>query len=147
MKKEFISCLIALSFFACKKNESENDAPIFSSEKTWKVTTVAGGEAGFVNGTPATARFHFPTDVMVGLDGSLYVLDLVNSGIRRITVDNVSTFTGYNGYGIVDGAPATAQFQDPINITRDESGNFFTTDGADPRIRKITPTGDVSVFA
>jgi sugar lactone lactonase YvrE len=68
------------------------------------VTTYAGvaGQAAFVDGPIATARFQSPNDVVSGPDGSLYVLDKPNNitgSIRRITPDGstVSTLAASGG--------------------------------------------------
>jgi sugar lactone lactonase YvrE len=50
------------------------------------VTTYAGrlGVAGAVDGNADQARFHEPTELRIGPDGTLYVLDARNNSIRRI---------------------------------------------------------------
>ena len=55
---------------------------------TGQVTTVAGtGVAGFANGPARTARFRWPSDVVVAPDGTLYVADRGNGRVRRIRPD------------------------------------------------------------
>ena len=68
------------------------------------VTTYAGvaGQSAFVDGPIATARFQSPNDIVLGPDGSLYVLDKPNNivgSIRRIAADgsNVATLVGSGG--------------------------------------------------
>lgn len=119
-----------------------------SHRKVWMVSTIAGnGTASFVNGTALSATFHFPEDVAVAEDGSIYVTDVVNSCIRKIEGGKVSTFAGGRGFDIVDGNAATAQFKNPYGITLDKEGNLFTTDDSDPRIRKIAASSFVSIHA
>ena len=50
------------------------------------VTTLAGGEAGDVDGAGAEAKFYHPYDVKINhRDGSLLVADSGNNKIRKIS--------------------------------------------------------------
>jgi sugar lactone lactonase YvrE len=51
------------------------------------------------------------------------------------------------GNGNINGNGATARFQQPNSVAIDKAGNIFVTDTIDSTIRRIAPTGDVSVFA
>src|SRR4051794_1819428 len=51
------------------------------------VTTVAGGERGFVDGAGSAAKFDTPSGLAVDRSGALYVADTGNNAIRRITSD------------------------------------------------------------
>ena len=57
----------------------------------------------------------------------------------------VSTLAGNGTVGFVDGAGAAAKFYSPYGVAVDSNGNVFTADLH--TIRKITPAGDVSIFA
>ena len=61
-----------------------------------RVRTLAGtGEEGFADGAVAEAKFAYPQDVAVASDGSLFVADLGNQRIRKISLDGkVSTYAG-----------------------------------------------------
>lgn len=51
------------------------------------VTTIAGvGDRGYADGKGNNARFDTPTGIAVDKNGDMYVLDLVNQRIRKITV-------------------------------------------------------------
>ena len=54
----------------------------------WVVTTIAGlaGSSGSVNGTNSNARFNIASSVAVDSAGNLYVADVVNNLIRKITL-------------------------------------------------------------
>ncbi|HET9625090.1 MAG TPA: hypothetical protein VFP84_27170 [Kofleriaceae bacterium] len=82
------------------------------------VTTLAGspGEAGSSDGTGAAARFFHPTDVVVDGAGNVYVTDLGNAVIRRITPAGVvTTLAGTSGMaGVVLGT--APRFADPERL-------------------------------
>jgi len=112
------------------------------------VSTVAGdGTAGFLDGSALTAKFKSPLDVAVLHDGTIYVADAFNSRIRKIQNDIVTTFAGNGNANITNGNGSNARFKIPSRLTLDFAGNLYTLDAADPRIRKITPSADVSVYA
>ena len=52
---------------------------------TGVVTTLAGSTAGFENGTVSNASFNAPGGVTVDSNGNIYVADIVNHSIRKIT--------------------------------------------------------------
>ncbi len=113
------------------------------------VTTVAGnGYAGYVDGTGTQAQFDAPTAIAVDGSGNLYVADLSNERIRKITAAGVvSTLAGSNGYGLTDGPGSSAQFHFPNGIAVDASGNVYVSDSQNYAVRKITPDGTVSTLA
>ena len=49
------------------------------------VSTLAGGAAGFADGTIGTAHFNSPTGIAVDASGNLYVCEQTNRRIRKIT--------------------------------------------------------------
>ncbi len=49
------------------------------------VTTLAGSSEGFLDGTPNEAQFYKPTALTIDADGSVYVIDSFNYGVRKIT--------------------------------------------------------------
>ena len=111
------------------------------------VSTLAGeGTPAFENGPFLSAKFKYPEDVIFSVDG-LYVTDVENHRIRKISAGLVSTYSGTDSFGIINGPGGSAQFEYPFSIATDPQGNLFTTDENDPRIRKISDFGFASVLA
>jgi trimeric autotransporter adhesin len=120
---------------------------------TGVITTVAGtGSAGYSgdNGLATNAQFSEPTGVAVDPNGSLYIADLGNSRIRKVSPTGIVTTVA--GSGIVgmagDGGPAVnAQIGFPSSVAVDASGNIYIGDPANNRIRKVSAAGIISTVA
>jgi hypothetical protein len=113
-------------------------------------TTLAGFPAsvGSADGTGSAARFGFPFSIAVdGLD-TVYVADINNHAIRKITAAGVvTTLAGLAGNpGFTDGTGSVARFWGPQGVAVDASGNVYVADTANLRIRKITALGVVTTF-
>ena len=114
------------------------------------VSTLAGsaGQSGLVNGTGSAARFATPFGVAVDSAGNVYVADSGNHAIRKITpVGVVTTVAGTGEGGALDGAAATARFNQPRGVSVDAAGNVFVSDYGNSTIRLITTGGSVSTIA
>ena len=103
------------------------------------VSTLAGsGAAGSTNGTGAAASFNSPTGVAVSSVGNVYVADGRNNLVRRITAAGVvSTLAGTGTTGAVNGAIASASFNNPAGVALDSAGNVYVADGGNNLIRLI----------
>ena len=115
------------------------------------VTTIAGsaGNSGSADGTGSAARFFYPAGIAVDTSGSIYVTDLRNSTIRRVTpAGMVTTLAGSAGNtGSADGTGSAARFNTPYGLTVDASGNVYVTDSGNATVRKISPAGFVTTLA
>ena len=118
-----------------------------------EIFTVAGttqrDDAGFQNGPANQARFNHPGGLNVDRLGNIYVADIENHVIRKITPQGiVSTLAGQVGIiGYEDGIGSNALFNTPVDVVVDFEGNLFVADQDNNVIRKITPTGLVSTYA
>lgn len=114
------------------------------------ISTLAGsaGHTGSQNGTGAAARFNTPQGIAVdNTSGNIYVADTVNHTIRKITSAGVvTTLAGRAGIpGYVDSTTGTlAEFNSPLSVAVDSSGNVYVADLNNDVIRKITPAGAVT---
>jgi hypothetical protein len=115
------------------------------------VTTLAGtaGMSGSMDGTGADARFSGPSSVAVDGAGNVYVADVNNHTIRKITAAGVVTTLAGTArtLGSVDGTGAAARFDAPQGVAADSAGNVYVADTQNNTIRKITPAGVVTTLA
>lgn len=112
------------------------------------ITTLAGGNEGFADGTGAAASFNTPSALAIDANGNLYVADTSNNRIRKVTPEGaVSTIAGDGIAGYVDGPAAQARFNGPIGVAAGANGNVFVADTYNDRIRMISPDGQVSTIA
>ncbi|MFZ2493469.1 MAG: hypothetical protein WA208_18475 [Thermoanaerobaculia bacterium] len=116
-----------------------------------EVTTLAGlaPSIGSTDDVRSAARFNNPWGVATDSSGNVYVSDMYNHTIRKITpVGVVSTLAGLVGvFGSADGDGSGARFNYPCGVATDISGNIYVADQGNHAVRKITPGGTVTTLA
>ncbi len=124
------------------------------TKSTGIITTIAGsgkyaysGDGGLAD----TAGFRYPYCLTLDDSGNIYVSDMFDNCVRKITKATgvISTIAG-GTYGFAgDGGPATsAAFRYPAQISLDKKWNIYITDQQNHCIRKITKsTGKISTIA
>lgn len=110
-------------------------------------TVVGNGVRGY-NGDsiPATsAALNSPWTVAIGADNSIYIADLANNRVRKVTAGTITTVAGTGGRGFNgDGGPAAAAvLNDPTSVVLDPAGNLYIADSENNRIRKINAATSV----
>nr|WP_121271154.1 IPT/TIG domain-containing protein [Pedobacter schmidteae] len=129
------------------KTVTSTEPFVYTLKRT--VGTLAGaGIAGFADGAADVAKFDFRSNAGMDIDskGNLYVADIFNNCIRKITPDGVvSTFIGKPGVeGYVNGNKDVALFNHPMDVAVDKDDNLYVADAWNWAVRKVTPAGVVS---
>ncbi len=77
-------------------------------------------------------------DIAVDAHGNLFIADMLNHAIRKVTPSGVvSTIAGNGTPGAIDGNGAAATFNNPAGIAVDANGNIYVADQNNNMIRKI----------
>lgn len=126
---------------------------ILRVDRAGNATRFAGtGERGRgADGVKATdSALSFPVDVRLDSKGNVFIADLRNHRIRKITRDGLITTvagTGEAGYS-GDGGPASkAQLDMPYGIWLDKDDNLLIADSTNNRVRKVTSDGIIRTVA
>jgi hypothetical protein len=148
--------LLSSALFTACKDKSEDPSistppvnpPANNPESAFVVTTYAGSNKGFLDGSFSTAKFNGLTSVVSDKDGIIYVVDNKNNSIRKITPDGIVTTICGDGFpGSNDGKGNNASFNSPIGIALGKEGDLYIADNQNHSIRKVTTDGTVSTIA
>ncbi len=108
------------------------------------VTTFAGSTAGYFDGTGTNAKFDLPLTLAVDGQDNIYVADLNNLRVRKITPNRVVTTYAGSGRGYLDGDRLTAKFDSPDGLAFGPDGSLYVADWINGALRKISTNGMVS---
>jgi sugar lactone lactonase YvrE len=107
------------------------------------ITTIAGtGLPGYNgDGIPAlSAQLNYPFSLTLDSLGNLYMADMSNHRVRRISTSGIITtiagngLMGYTGDG---GLADTTRLKNPTGVEFDNAGNLYISDSGNSRIRKV----------
>lgn len=119
-----------------------------------RVTNLAGtGTSGYTgdHGLAQQARLGNPYGVVRGPDGAIYICEVDNHVIRRITLDGmISTVagTGKRGYYGDVGAATNALLNEPYEVRFDAAGNMIFVEMKNHLIRRVdAKSGVISTVA
>jgi uncharacterized repeat protein (TIGR02543 family) len=119
------------------------------------ITTVAGtGVQGYGgDGGPATAALiDAPQDIAIDAAGNIYIAELHNHRIRRVTAASgvIETFAGTGAAGFTgdSGLATAAELNTPTGVAVDAAGNVYIADNFNHRVRMVAgATGIITTVA
>ncbi|KAL7091629.1 hypothetical protein ACP275_12G117300 [Erythranthe tilingii] len=102
---------VASTFYTVSLPTTSNDTVIKS--------LAGNGKPGFIDGDLASARFNKPRSFAVDFNGNVYVADMLNRAVRKITKTGVTTIAGGNSQnsGRTDGPARDASFSNNFELT------------------------------
>jgi uncharacterized protein (TIGR03437 family) len=118
------------------------------------ITTVAGtGTAGFAgdNGPATNAQLNLrgqPAGLAVDSAGNLYISDVSNQRVRKVSNGVITTVAGNGTPGFTgdNGAATDAQLNNPAGLALDAAGDLYIADASNQRVRKVSG-GTITTFA
>jgi uncharacterized protein (TIGR03437 family) len=126
---------------------------IFKVDVTGTLNRIAGtcrpGYSGD-GGLAVSAQLHGPRGIAVDAASNVYIADLLNNVIRKVSPTGIiSTVAGNGTVGFSgDGGPATsAQLSAPVGIAIGGGGNLFIADANNNRIRRFSTDGTIATVA
>jgi len=119
------------------------------------LSVLAGtGTAGAPTPGPATAsKLSGPTGVVVDAGGDVYIADTGNHEVEKVTsAGHLSIVAGTGAGGTpVAGSATSSPLGGPAGLALDTAGDLYIADGAgaggNPYVEKVTPAGQLSIFA
>ena len=119
------------------------------------ITTLAGtGVAGFSgDGSAAvSAQLNAPYGLVADAQGNLYVADLGNARVRRISADGIISTVAGGGTRLPGGANEAMQAVEmalaaPRNLLLDDAGNLYLSDFAGHRVFRMNADGTLVTVA
>lgn len=113
---------------------------------TGVVTTLAGTHYGFSDGVGDAVKLANPIAVVEAGNGDMYITDLYNHCIRKLTpTGNVTTLAGTGAMDFLDGPNLTAKFKCPYGIVARSDGTIVVSDSYNHRIRELNALSGSSV--
>ncbi len=115
---------------------------VSNSLSSAELKVLAGnGEAGFVDGAGADARFNKPIRLSPFGPGKVLVADIYNHALRVVSIDgDVKTIAGSpENKGHQDGLATEAKFNAPHGVAVSSNGVIAVADASNHVIRLLTP--------
>jgi len=119
---------------------------LVSSGASPVINTIAGGGSGGDNGSVLSATLADPYNVAEDAAGSIYVADLGNNRIRKITNPSggnatITTVVGTGSLGYTGDGPITsAALNAPTDVVVDSLGNIWIADDGNGVVRVANPS-------
>src|SRR5215831_7016487 len=116
----------------------------------YTISTIAGTDR-VLNGTNASGvPLRDPAHVAIDGAGNLYISDILDSRIRKVSPQGIITTlagTGVAGYSGDRGKATLAQISRPFGLCVDGSGNVYFADRDNLRVRRISVDGTINTVA
>ncbi|WP_109832254.1 NHL domain-containing protein [Reichenbachiella versicolor] len=114
-----------------------------------RVATIGGSGDGMPGSADGdfSSSFNKPTAVAIDGSGNLFIADLGNNRIRKIDASGLTSTLAGSTRGLENGVGSNAKFNSPSGIAVDHAGNIFVAEHGNSLIRKVTQTGEVSIYA
>jgi sugar lactone lactonase YvrE len=136
--------------------EQLNNRVRMVTKSTGIINTIAGsGATGPFQGSytgdggqATDATLSGPGGITFDAIGNLYIADMWNDVIRKVTIATgiITTVAGGGTHGVADGgAPTAAGIDQPTGVAFDAAGNFYIADNLGYRMRKVTNIGAVGI--
>ncbi len=97
--------------------------------------------------TTLATTFFDVAGICVDSSGNVFVADPAVHRIYKVLPNGSKSIFAGSTWGYADGQGGAAKFRSPTDIAIDANGDFYVTDAANYRIRKITSSGLVSTFS
>ncbi len=121
---------------------ADTDNNVIRKVSNGVITTVVGtGTRGYSgdNGPAVSARMYGPTSVAVDSAGNLYIADLFNNAVRKVSNGVISTIAGSGG-GLTGGGPVNGILLNSAQgVAVDAYGNVYIADTDNQRVLELTP--------
>ena len=130
-----------------------DNSSVFKVDQNGVLTRIAGnGIPGYSGdgGLATAAQLYLPAGLAFDAAGNLYISDLGNNRIRKVSGSGIiATVAGMGVRGFSgDGGPAVnAQLAGPAGLAVDAAGNLLIADTPNFRIRKVSPGGIITTIA
>jgi trimeric autotransporter adhesin len=108
------------------------------------------GQEGFAGdgGFASAARFSSVTGLGTDIQNNLYIVDVNNERIRKVSPDgSISTVAGRSHFDGDGGAATSALLHRPWGVVSAADGTVYFTDTYNHRVRKIGTDGKISTIA
>src|ERR1039458_10394076 len=130
-----------------------NAWPALSQGSAGAIATIAGNGSGTFSGdggSAAIAGLTSPRALAIDASGNLYISDVGDFRIRRVSATGIiSTVAGNGvaGYSGDGGQAVNASLSAETGLALDPSGNLYIADAHNMCVRMVTPNGIISTFA
>jgi sugar lactone lactonase YvrE len=117
-----------------------------------KITTVAGTARGYSGdgGPAAKAKLNVPGSLAIDPQGNLFVGDLANHAVRKVSRSGTITTvagTGERGFNGDDIPAIRAQLNEPGGVAVCPDGSLLIAEGGNFRVRRVDADGKITTVA